>query len=208
MAYFRKSDFAKMVGTTTGNLSNEAKRGKLIYSGKYVDDQHPLNKEYIKHRRELLKKKGKKIDSAVKPIPINKISKSDLQDNSPVSITKQAKLKMLKDEQDLRKKQIAADLAELEYKRMMGSSIPTDMVEQIISLMGQSFLTSFNNAVSALLDEVSHRKKLTPKERASLKGKLIEIVNDSQSNAVVQAQMNVDNVIKSLQDGKKTGRAV
>lgn len=205
MAYFRKSDFAKKVGTTTGNLANEAKRGKLVYSGKYVDDQHPLNKEYIKHRRELLKKKGKKIDTKVKPIPLNQIKKADLVDDSPVSITKQAELKMLKDEQDIRRKQLAADLAELEYQRKIGSSIPTELVEQVISLMGQEFLNSFNNAASALLDEISHRKKLKPKERAELKGRLVEIINDAQSNAVTQAQMNVDNIVKSIQHGKKTG---
>lgn len=201
MAYYRKTDFAKMVGTTTGNLANEAKRGKVKYTGKYVDDTLEINKAYIKHRKELLKKRGKSI-TKVKPIPLKDIKKADLKDASPVSTTKQAELKMLKDQEDLRKKRIAADRAELEYKQMIGSSIPTDMVVQVISLLGQTFMTSFNNGASALLDEISHKKKLKAKEKADLRGKLTEIINDAMSTSVTQAQMNVDNIVKSQKDGR------
>lgn len=207
MAYFRKSDFAKMVGSTTGNLANDAKRGKVQYSGKYVDDSLEINMEYIAHRKALLKKRGKAIVK-VKAIPLNKIRKADLQNLSPTSTTKQAELKMLKDHEDLRKKRVAADRAELEYEQMIGSSIPTDLVLQVISLLGQTFLTSFNNGASALLDEITHKKKLKVKEKAELKGKLVEIINDSQSNAVAQAQMNIDNIVKAHQNGSNKKRAV
>lgn len=202
MAYYRKTDFAKMVGTTTGNLANLAKRGKVVYSGKYVDDSLEVNKEFIKSRKELLKKRGKKLVK-VEAIPLNKIKKADLKDSSPVSTTKQAELKMLKDVEDLRKKRIAADRAELEYQQMIGSSIPTELVVQVIALLGQSFMTTFNNGASALLDEFSHRKKLKAKEKAELKGKLVEIINDSMSNGVTQAQLNIDNIVKAHQDGIK-----
>lgn len=201
MAYYRKTDFAKMVGTTTGNLANEAKRGKVQYTGKYVDDSLEINKLYIKNRKDLLKKRGKDLVK-VSAIPLNKIKKADLQDRSPVSTTKQAELKMLKDKEDLRKKRIAADKAELEYAQMIGSSIPTDLVVQVISLLGQTFMTSFNNGASALLDEISHKKKLKAKEKAELKGRLTEIINDAMSNGVTQAQLNVDNIVKAHQDGK------
>ena len=202
MAYYRKTDFAKMVGTTTGNLANLAKRGKLKYSGKYVDDSLEINKLFIKSRKELLKQRGKDLVT-VKAIPLNKIKKADLQDSSPVSTTKQAELKMLKDQEDLRKKRISANKAELEYEQMIGSSIPTDLVAQVISLLGQTMLTSFNNGASALLDEITHKKKFKAKEKAELKGKLTEIINDSISNGVTQAQMNVDNIVKAHQSGNK-----
>lgn len=196
-----------MVGTTTGNLANDVKRGKVKYTGKYVDDSLQINKDYIAHRKELLKKRKKQL-TKVKPIPLNQIKKADLEDPNPNSLNNQAELKMLKDAQDLRKKKVAADLAELEYKQKVGSSIPTDLVVQVISLLGQSFLTEFNNAASALLDEISHKKKLKAKEKAELKGKLVEIINDAQSNAVTQAQLNVDNIVKAHQDGNTRKRAV
>lgn len=202
MAYFRKSDFAKMVGTTTGNLANDAKRGKMQYSGKYVDDSLEINKLYIKNRRALLKKRGKTI-TKVAPIPLNKIKKADLDDQSPTSTTKQAELKMLKDHEDLRKKRVAADKAELEYKQMIGSSIPTELVVEVVSMLGQTFMSAFNNGASAFLDEISHKKKLKAKEKAKLKGILVGIINDASSNAVTQAQMQVDNIVKTHQDGSR-----
>lgn len=204
MAYYRKTDFAKMCGLSTGNLANYVRQGKAVYSGKYVDDSLEVNKAFLKMRQDLLKKQKKKLDKTVKPIPLNKINKADLQDKNKVSVNKQAELKMLKDEQDLRKKKIAADRAELEYKQMVGSSIPTDLVVQLISLLGQSFVSAFNNASSALLDEVSHRKKLKAKEKAELKGKLVEIINDAQSNAVTEARINIDNIVKQSADGRRT----
>lgn len=201
MSFYRKSDFAKLCGVTTGNLANDARRGVVKYTGKFVDASLAINKEYMKRREDVLKKKGQKLDKSVKPLPKSAIPKDDLQDTQAQG-SRQLELKLAKDAEDLRKKKIDADIAQLNYEKLVGSSIPTEMVMEVIALLGQSIITSYTNGSKALLDEIGHSKKLPRKERARLKGKLTEIINASHSEAITQAKANVKNIIKQYNTGK------
>lgn len=201
MAYYRKIDFARLCGTTPGNLANDVKDGKAQYTGKYVDDSLSINQAYISNREAILKNKDRKLDKTVKPIPLNQIKKADLNDPNPASVTEQAKIKMLKEKADLEKKQIAAKRAQLEYEKMIGSSIPTGLVTQLVALLGQTFVSSFNNAAKSLMDEFGHRKKLSAKDKAEMKGRLTEIINDAQSRSITEARMNLDNIIDKSKNG-------
>lgn len=52
MAFLTKKEFATRCGISTKTLSTYRKRNKIIYSGEFIDDSNPVNKEFIEYRQE------------------------------------------------------------------------------------------------------------------------------------------------------------
>lgn len=52
MAFLTKKEFATKCGISTKSLSTYLKRNKITYSGEFIDDSNPVNKEFIEYRQE------------------------------------------------------------------------------------------------------------------------------------------------------------
>lgn len=52
MAFLTKKEFATKCGISTKSLSTYRKRNKITYSGEFIDDLNPVNKEFIEYRQE------------------------------------------------------------------------------------------------------------------------------------------------------------
>jgi len=193
MAFYKKGDFAKMIGMTPGNLYRAVKDGKVIVDGKLIDSEDPINLNFIQHRKNLLEQKG---DSLVPQTPVDESMIQKSSDSVANKASEQfSKYKLDKEDAELRQKIAQASMAEVKLKEMVGSSLPTGLVKNVMSMLGQSFITNYKNGVDAIVAEFSHRKKLSPVEMAEMKGEIVKIVNEAHSISIGQAVKEVRNLV-------------
>src|SRR4051812_3245402 len=71
MAFHTKKSFAEQCGMTSGNLSNNASRGKVIYSGELIDDTIEPNKSFLAKwsEKNRVEKKPEVPTAATSPSP-------------------------------------------------------------------------------------------------------------------------------------------
>ena len=196
--YYRKIDFAKYVGMTPGNLANYVRDVTVVITGKLVDASHKINKKFIADRKVLLKRKGETLNTKVKHIPANEVKDADLKEpqSRAGGSEEYAEMKIRREQAELKKKVLDAEVAELNYQKLIGSSLPTPIVQEVITMLTHTYSGEYKNQVDALLTEIGHSKKLPVKERARLKGKLIDIVNGINAKANEQAKANLENILK------------
>ena len=88
----------------------------------------------------------------------------------------------------------------LKEQKMRGESIPTDMVADLVSMLGRSFQSSYKNGAFILLMEVSQKTKMSPEVEAEAKGLLVELINKSHSNAIKEAKIGIKNILAEVSD--------
>lgn len=218
MAYLTRPEFAEKCQIANKDLGNYIKRKKVILDhdmtdpdgNPMIDDSNPVNVKYYEGRMNMLAKKAGKLPEEKKPEskpePEEKVelpkknpkSKKKQLDETTTHVTE-------KDRVDLRKRKAEADLAEAKYKVMVGDLIPKELMKKIIIELGKSFITSYKDGAETLLQELTHRKKFSPEEKAQSRTVLVQLINDSQEKCVNTAQKKMDVLIKDWQ--KKNGYA-
>jgi hypothetical protein len=162
MALHSKSDFAKLCGLTTGNLTNYIKRNKVLMSGDFIDDYQ------------------------------------DDQDSGYSLNNKKTKMQIAKLEVDTR-------LQELKEEKMRGELIPVDLVINVFRSHTQSIVTSMKDGIEDLLINFSVEARLKGDQLASLRGKMVGILNTGVEKSVIISNRNFNAIREQVKVKKDVG---
>ncbi len=192
MSLHTRAQFAELTGKTRAHISTYIKRGKIILSGKYIDDSIPQNKEIMNRWIKQSAKKGIKgiKEPKIKTSPPKGIEEPQIQpdqfEGGLDAVKKQAEI-------DLKHAQI--EKTKLQNQKLRGEAIPTDMVKNVVSVLGHSFQSSYKNGAEALILDFCHKMKASAKIEAEMKGKLINLINKSHENSITEAKKSIETIV-------------
>lgn len=175
MAFHTKSDFARIVGKESNWLSNYIRRKKVILSGDFIDDTHPMNVEFLKKQQ---KRMGIYVEKVGKP---QKVDHSDISPNIQKPNEEgyvfgiDEKLKQV----ELKKKKADLELVEEKLKKVKGETIPVDLVKSIFQQYGKSCSTAFHNEADNMLQELQKKFNISRSDMAFYRSRIIEITNEA-----------------------------
>lgn len=207
MAFYKQSELAKLLNKSQAHVTMAVKRGKLLLSGDFVDDTVLENKIWIDRQ----KANAKQVDEPkVESVPIvqakklkepilNKPKQRILKDFVPTDVERTsesiADLDKAKKEAEIRYKESQTRLSELKEQKLRGENIPTDLVMNVIGMLGHSLQSSYKNGAAQLMHEISTRTKMNVELEAEFNGRLIDLINISHSDAIIEAKKSIKNII-------------
>lgn len=216
MAFYKQAEFAEKIGKTRGWLNVYVKRGNIILSGDYIDDSIEKNQKFfnkwIKKKNE--PKPEKKVVVVPEPEKIvpeklegpqigkpkiieQKRKAPNIQEPEKIDLSDSPEdaLDIQKKKAEIRFKISQIEKNELQSAKLRGDSIPTNLVQGVISTLGRSFQSSYKNGAEVLLIELAHQLKMSAKVEAKFKGKLIELINKAHADAIKEAKTTVETII-------------
>lgn len=220
MALHKKRDFAKLVGLTTGNLTNYITRGNVIMSEEnpgYIDDQHEKNQQFIANRVTFLAKKGDVPEqiSAVDP-DLGAASVAKEAKNAPKNLPKAdlsaqvytdaSRLQREKAEAEIERIRSTTRLNELRIQKQEGELIPNSLIKPIMSQLAMSMMSSYKNGANNFVTEIAHQYGLSLEEQTALRSRIIEMVNQCAKDAVADAKKSAQRISDDFIE-KKTPNA-
>jgi len=207
MAFYKQSELAKLLNKSQAHVTMAVKRGKLLLSGDFVDDTVLENKIWIDRQ----KANAKQVDEPkVESVPIveakklkepilNKPKQRILKDFVPTDVERTsesiADLDKAKKEAEIRYKESQTRLSELKEQKLRGENIPTDLVMNVIGMLGHSLQSNYKNGAAQLMLEISSRTKMSAEMEADFNGRLIDLINISHSDAIMEAKKGIKSII-------------
>lgn len=204
-----------MCGMTTGNLSNMVTRGKVVYSGDYIDDSIDPNKSFLCMRKELAvnPKKKKEVESKTeRPAPV--VKPSVIHNNK---VPKVATVNVGGAIYDLNAKKIQTQIdkmnMEMEKLRLnnskfMGEVIPSGLIKPMILQHNQSILTESKNTIDNIIMIIAKKKDLSSAEVAEIKSKYLFEVNEMIKKSTQLTVKSINNVINEFSEKRNVGERV
>jgi len=219
MALHPKKEFAEMCGMKSGDLSNYEKRGKVVYSGDYVDGSLSVNADFLEKHREKKAGKSKEVDEISKnstieeskhltsinvlpPVyPPQKIPDTKIKE----PIQKFTKYDFEKEKASLINEKLIQEVEILREKkeRIQGVNIPKEPVVLAFSFNFKNFARSIKVGVENLITR--YEKNFTPDEFASIRAAIVKEINHAQTVAVAQSKKNIAEIIAMSADKKEAG---
>lgn len=214
MGLLSKKDFAALCGFSSRELSVYIGRGKVIMSGKEIDDSDPTNRDFV------LKRKGQAAPAPpeknlrmIKPDPGDDISPGDesddddpddglIDDDGSESSYALNKKKLKK---QIGKLEVDTRLQELKEEKMRGELIPVDLVRNLFRAHTQSIITSMKDGIEELLINFSVEARLKGDQLASLRGKMVGILNTGVDKSVIISQRNMRSIVDQVKVKKDVG---
>lgn len=253
MALLTKKEFAEICHTTTKIISTYQSRGKILYSGDFIDTSIRENLDFLTKKQEeyaakyyhepeepkpettpepvveVVSEKTKPVkpekppkEVKVKPIPEKKVKPLPVyaqpdytkRDARPV-LKPQYKepdtgagsvyqLKKDKEAAQLTKVEVETKIKEFEYEKLIGNYLPTDLVRNVITQLGKSFISSYKDGADNFLTEFGHRKRLSAVEIAEMKSQLVILINKSHSFAIRDAKAKINAILDTKDDDQGT----
>lgn len=219
MAFYKQSELAKLLNKSQAHVTMAVKRGKILLSGEFVDDTVLENKIWIERQKANAKQVDEpKVESVPKlesvpkveptPIvqakklkqpPLSKPKQRILKDFVPTEVERTsesiADLDKAKKEAEIRYKESQTRLSELKEQKLRGENIPTDLVMNVIGMLGHSLQSNYKNGADQLMLEISSRTKMSAEMEAEFNGRLIDLINISHSDAIIEAKKSIKSII-------------
>ncbi len=218
MALYTRKEICEMCGVAQAAISTNITRGNIIMRGEFVDDAIPENRKiidrWIKNKEKKQRGTKRKNDRAEMPVPAE--VKPKIKNLKPPDVPAPEKIsdKSKGEDEDYwsvetKKTTIAYKEAQIRIlaikeANLRGENIPTNLVMAVISLLGQSFQTSYKNGAHMLLMEISHKLKMSPEIEAEFNGKLIESINDSHKNSIKIAKNSIKSILSEVSNPART----
>lgn len=207
MAILSKKEFATACGQTTNWLSVYIRRKKIELNAKEeVDTSVKINKDF------LLKWGGKKVQAAP-PSPVIKkpgrkavLKVDDSPDSEELSEkSSDDQLTRAKKFRELKHKEIAIRLLELDEAKKRGELMPTDSVKSIFVTHARSSVTSFKDAGDLLLIKIVQKYQVSLEDQALFKTELINVTNRAVDASIRISFMELDKVIEEFSQTREVG---
>lgn len=161
MAVHSRKDFAVMCGLEPRELSVYAKRKKVLIVKKMVDDQNPINAEFLKKR--ILHNDGQKVEVVIKEkLKKGEIDKEDEETLESVQDYTKLSAEKRKLETDHLRENI--HLLRLKKEKMEGILVPTELVRKIFEQHFRSVTISFQRGAENIIIEFSKKKSYPAKK--------------------------------------------
>lgn len=217
MALHSKKDFAEMCGLTTGNLSVYEARRKVVYSGDYIDDSIELNRLFLDKRRRLQAKKSperpteppKSDPPPPAPPKVEKPAPTRPKPPRVVQLTDTGAGLIAEDAEKARltneKLQLANEFMRKRLEKLMGESIPTELVKAIIAQLGRSFPTEYRNLWDQTMADLAKKYNMSFEDEAKYRAIGIESINKFTERAVAEAGRELKNLIQQISEKREVG---
>lgn len=207
MALHTKKDFATLCGLKTKDLSVYIKRKKVIVEGDFIDDKNNFNADFLLKFSSREKKIVEIVTEPVKIVlPVVEITEKN--EKKPAKSRDKLSAYELEREQkiwEIEKKEVDTRIALLKEAKMMGDSIPVDLVKGVVSQLSKAMISSFKDGADNFLIEISKRKGLSGTETAELHGALINIINQSSTNAIIESKKSIKSIVNEYSTKREVG---
>jgi len=216
MPLHTKKQFADLCGIKTGDLSNYQKRGKVSYSGDYIDDAIEPNISFLK--KALDKKNGCQVPETPKEetLPLTK-ELTTLNISEPkIRTPKAPNVKPPKEKEatgyNLGINKTALQIENLELKNReleqklnvkLGEYIPRAPVLVTFKYHAKNIAVAFKNSMEGILTRYANN--FTNEEMASIRALLTEEINHSQRSAIEQTKKSISEIIAISSNKKEVG---
>ena len=214
MALHTKKQFSELCGLTTKLLSTYAGRGKVVYSGDYVDDTIQTNIDFLKKHRD--KVDGRAAES-VPDIPVTTKELTTLNVSEPkykapkAPKTSEPKEKsggvyeLSQDKIQLQIENLELKNRELEQKLNIrdGLSIPKEPVLIAFKYLTKNISTSVKNDVENLITR--YEKCFTSQQFADIRKGIVKAINHANGVAVEQCKIQISEIILVSSNKKEVG---
>lgn len=216
MPYHRKTDFAALCGVTPAAISMSVKRRRLILTDAgLVDDQEPINQQFMVRSQENAKKKAlngegvaEAVDVATDPQPARERVSAVATRRAPLKPRKRKDSKMdavirerMGYESTLKREKAAltsveASMLKMKEERLRGQLIPSALIRPLFATHFQSLIITFKQAVDAMLADMSQKVKLNANQQAELRKRMVEEINLAVDRGISQTENSVDNIMQ------------
>lgn len=207
MALHTVTQFAQLCGKPKGHISTYVKRGKIIKSGKFIDDTLRENQDFMRSCGIL---EPVRAVEAVKsqpdpgdPKPSRPIPAAPSVPAPTPSDTGQYEMNLKAKDADIELKHQRLVLLQLEEERIRGNQIPTEFVRDLVAGFSKQIIRSYKDLADKFLIEVAHSLKIPDKRSAELKGIMVEMINKAHDKAIDRAISDLEAVVSDQKNKKK-----
>lgn len=209
MALYKRKEFYQKCGVSKAYLTTYIGRGKVILTGKMIDDSLPENAYFMRVRLDKMEANGREEGSNIlekpsKPLTdkdVDGLEDSNLKDDKDGSLYK---LTLEKKQLDIERAKEDIEIARLKKEKLSGDLIPTDLVKIVFATHSKSITINFHQAVENLLSQIAKQAGLERDQIAKIRGSLIGIINKGVKNAGVTSKKDLKNIVAEY--SQKRGR--
>ena len=212
MALLSHTEMAKLVGLTSGNLTNMVKRGKAVKNEDgYFDDKQILNKHFIEKRQ------GRLVDSKqepeTKPQKSSKVVVKDEDTGEDVVIDESTIPSYTQSERLLKyldtiKREKEIEKLNLEIEKKKGEVIPSELIKPVFLQHNQFVLMEMKNADDEMISVFSHKYDLTAEDTAFIRQEWVKRRNAAISNATTASVKNVGSIVNEFAEKRGKGEKI
>jgi hypothetical protein len=206
MPVHSKKAWAEMCGLSTGNLSNYVKRGEVIYSGDFVDDAVPTNRDFLTKRQSYLKSKGLNPEKSPvvspDPVPVKKPAKEKKTRGDMPGLYE---LKIEKLIEDIQKTELENAILSEKLLKVTGESIPVEMVKALFSEYGRIMSTTLKNAMERNLIQWGKINNASREQIGRARKDIIDSINEANDTAISETKKEIKKIIQITSNKKEVG---
>lgn len=210
-----------MCGLTTGNLSVYATRGKIVYSGDYVDDAIDLNLSFLRIRQDKQQSAEKPVKSpkteqktpkTVEKSTIPRVFKPEMAKipapnvEKPVENGKNYELNTQKMRTQIMKMEMEIEKLRMQSAKFMGEVIPVGLLKPSVLQHNQSILTQSKIMLDNLTRIIVKKFSIPPEEAAEFRGKCIDELNEMVRKATAVTVKSINNIVNDFAAKKNVGQ--
>jgi len=105
----------------------------------------------------------------------------------------------------IRRKEEQTRLDEIKRRKLEGELIPVDAVEKLFAQHFHNFTSSFTQAVDNIVEEMAGKKDFTAKEKAEVRERITEIVNEASRDGVETSKKDIDTIVDEYSEKRGRG---
>lgn len=110
-------------------------------------------------------------------------------------------LDRLKKKADIELKAESIKNKRLERAKLMGQSLPTPSVKNLIAQLSRQIIQSYSEQIEKFAIEFTHKHKLSPEQSAELGGEMKRMINKSHDEAIDETKKVLRKLIKEVKNG-------
>ena len=219
MALYSRSEFGDKCGlkksTARAYIGTNIKRGKIILSGKFIDDSLPENAEFL--RKEIEKNRGKQIEDSVttskpstpkvpdvsKPVRSNpeepEVDDPDYTPSNTAALDRELK------QRDLEKKREEIRLLEIREQKLRGEVVPTEEIKDSFKRYSHFMVTQFDNTLDRIFAMAASKFKVSNEQMVSFKAQIRTELNKTTDIAADMAKSDFAKIIQEHKEARSRG---
>ncbi len=205
MPRYTRKEFCDLCDITQAYLSVNIKRKKVVLNENgEVDTSLDINAAWAKKRIEKAKKKALTVSEPpetvpeIKPGPTKKTKKKEVSADLGMEEAQTVAtydLERIKKQLEIEEKETSIAINKIKLDKLNGVVIPTDLVMVIFGQHSKSITTAFHQAAENYIVEMAATYEIDKKGIASMRGKLIDIVNQAVKESLEDSRKHIDNIV-------------
>ena len=210
MNLLTKKKFSKLCGIETKALAVYIKRGKVVVNGDFIDSDNPINLYFFETRE--IKNENKSVPEKSGEDKLNERASSNVKEintkfeypaEAPASSAYLMDNKIK--EQELEKNKLQTKLLEVKLDKVIGDSIPTELVRNLMLAHSKSITVSFKNGLENWLKVISKKLNISIEDVAAFRAELIPIINTAVNDAIDGSKKGIKNIVDEHSQRKDVG---